>query len=388
MEKSLKDNINSQKIIINSISIALMLIINYIAAIMNINGGIVIIISIIIALQLIANKKININIRIVPIVGIVFLSFLISFFLVYDRSYTFDYLSKFVVFGIFPLYLGTRNFNKIIIYKTILFISFFTIPALHMIDYNSLLSGNKMGLTYALLPIYLISIMFFIENNYRFMAALVFISTSIVLIEISSRGVIVAIIFFLIGYFYITRFKGRNKKIIFLILSIITSTFIISRFWEILLKSQEILRSYNIRFYPLDKTILYQRQDKLLNARDIIWRNAIDGIKDNLLVGHGIGSFEDLFGTYTHNIFLQVLWEGGIFFFIPVVYLAFYVTLRIIKHENKDNSILFLFLLSISYISLLFSSMLWMNQGFWFLTGLVLTQKHIKNKGGNLLDLA
>ena len=52
-----------------------MLIINYIAAIMNINGGIIIIISIIVALQLLANNRISFNPSILILIGLILVLF-------------------------------------------------------------------------------------------------------------------------------------------------------------------------------------------------------------------------------------------------------------------------------------------------------------------------
>lgn len=362
---------------LNSISISLMLIINYIAAVMNINGGIMIIISIIVALQLLANNRISINLSILILIGLVLVCFFISLLIIDNKTYTFDYLSKFIVFGIIPLYLASRKFDKEIVYKTILTISFLTIPLLHLLEYNSYLSENKMGLTYSLLPIFLVAIICIKEKwKIKIMAIAVIISSGKVFIDISSRGVIVAILLFIIGYFYITWFKGMIKQSIFTLLSIFATSVIAIRFWEVLLKIQQLLWAFNVRFYPLDKTISYQMQDKLLNARDVIWENALNGIYDNFFFGQGIGTFEVLYGTYAHNIFLQSFWEGGLFFFVPIIWVMILVLSTIIKNRDEHTSIFLIFLLIISYASLLFSSTMWMNQGLWFLFGLILVKKN------------
>lgn len=362
---------------LNSISISLMLIINYIAAVMNINGGIIIIISIIVALQLLANNRISINLSILILIGLILVCFFISLLIIDNKTYTFDYLSKFIVFGIIPLYLASRKFDKAIVYKTILTISFLTIPLLHLLEYNSYLSENKMGLTYSLLPIFLVAIICVKEKwKIKIMAIAVIISSGKVFIDISSRGVIVAILLFIIGYFYITRFKGTIKQSIFTLLSIFATSVIAIRFWEVLLKIQQLLWAFNVRFYPLDKTISYQMQDKLLNARDVIWENALNGIYDNFFFGQGIGTFEVLYGTYSHNIFLQSFWEGGLFFFVPIIWVMVFVLSTIIKNRDEHTSIFLIFLLIISYASLLFSSTMWMNQGLWFLFGLILVKKN------------
>jgi O-antigen ligase len=229
-----------------------------------------------------------------------------------------------------------------------------------------------MGLSYSILPVFFVAIILTSDKIvYKALSWIVIIACSIILLDIGSRGAIVSLFMFF-SMLYLTK-KIRNALFKYSFLIALTFSFflLIENIWSILSWFQFTLMKYNISIYALDKTILYYGQDKLLNFRDHLWSSAIDGIKDSFILGNGIGSFQVIHGTYVHNIFLQAVWEGGLLLFIPFV-AVFLISLKTIMHSSFTyRNVFLIYLVSLSFFSLMFSSVFWMNQYLWLLIGLV-----------------
>ena len=114
----------------------------------------------------------------------------------------------------------------------------------------------------------------------------------------------------------------------------------------------------------------------LSSGRDDIYAVAISGIKDNLILGSGVGSFDNYSGAYPHNIFLQVLYEGGLLFGIPLIAVIIISICTLNQKVTMDRRLLHIYLISAGLVQLLFSANFWSSILFWYWIGLSL--KRIK----------
>ncbi|MBN2770552.1 MAG: O-antigen ligase family protein [Spirochaetes bacterium] len=363
----------SYSVHLNSISIALLVSMNFIASMLRISGGIFIISLSIIAIQFYSRKGISISLKSILMILYILIIFLFSFLINDNNYYAIDSILKFFIFGIIPIYLSNCDFDEILVLKLILVIGFISLPFLTTRNYHDIASEYKMGLSYAILPIFFSAIILASEKYlYKIISWVVIIACVIILIDIGSRGAVVSLFCFISVFFFSKLIKREFLKYASLLLFTGLFFVLIENIWSVLSWLQFSLMKYDMSIYALDKTILYYGQDKLLNFRDYLWVSAIDGIKDSFLIGNGIGSFQLIHGTYVHNIFLQSIWEGGLLLFIPVVAVFFISLMTILHNSFSEKNIFLIYLLSLSFFSLLFSSMFWMNQNLWLLIGIVL----------------
>ena len=82
-------------------------------------------------------------------------------------------------------------------------------------------------------------------------------------------------------------------------------------------------------------------QDKLLNARDVIWGKCSNGIYDNFFFGQGIWTFGFIRELIYYNIFAIILEEG--LFFCSIIWVMVFVLSTIIKNRDEHTSIFLIF---------------------------------------------
>lgn len=101
--------------------------------------------------------------------------------------------------------------------------------------------------------------------------------------------------------------------------------------------------------------------------RDEAYLKAWKNISLSPVYGHGIFKYFDINGNYPHNIFLEILLQGGwIFLFLFVVFFFLYFRkLSIILKTSEENTFFLIFLLS-PLVSLIFSGSYISTGLFWF----------------------
>lgn len=129
----------------------------------------------------------------------------------------------------------------------------------------------------------------------------------------------------------------------------------------------------------------YMSEDNMSNGRLDIYLMACETAGENLLLGNGIGYFELVSGgSYCHNIFIQAINEGGLLFFIPIIYYSAIIIYNVFFYLIKNEYSLitykwYVFALCCGIEVLLFSSSYWTYPLFWFLLGSFLRQVVYKN---------
>ena len=102
--------------------------------------------------------------------------------------------------------------------------------------------------------------------------------------------------------------------------------------------------------------------------RGMFYEKALNIFSENILFGHGIFRYTIRAGEfYAHNIFLDILVQGGIILMILFLFLllCFFNKLRkILKYDSKSNLILIFVIYS--FTQLLFTGIYLQDTFFWF----------------------
>ena len=104
------------------------------------------------------------------------------------------------------------------------------------------------------------------------------------------------------------------------------------------------------------------------SGRDYIWLDAINTWSLSPLYGYGLFSYLDHFYIRPHNIFLELLLQGGLilfFLFLIVLAQSFFKYKKMLRRD-KGQVFLTPFILYISSL-LMFSGSYWMETFFWFI---------------------
>lgn len=333
-------------------------------------------------INLFQKKAIFKNAVIFPIIYISII-FLISYIFVPNAGNISNYSMRFYAFCIISMIIGMQ---KIDVKKTLSYINIIGIICvilLNMREFDHYNTGEKMGISYAMLPVLLSGvIVLFLTKKYKLIALANIILIMRNYISIAPRGVWVSVALFLILFSFV--FLKKNK---------IIHGFVAQTGYLVLMSSlalwfnenmEEILKNINdffkrklrMEIYAIDKYIRYLNKDDVFNGRDIRWQMASECIKRSPIIGNGIGYFETLSnGSYTHNIFLQAMSEAGLFFLIPIIVIIYRSIKQIFSfHDKLDDierayiSMLFI----IGIVVLCYSSVYWMWPPFWYLVGFVL----------------
>nr|WP_240701406.1 O-antigen ligase family protein [Vibrio kanaloae] len=170
------------------------------------------------------------------------------------------------------------------------------------------------------------------------LASFLVILSLLALSTLLSRGaVILPLLIFMVHVFFLLFFSNLKWINKFLIMFSIVFLVFVSLSYSNLIDMRQLYRIENL-------------MDNLSNEpRVIVYSNAIDLIKDSPLFGYGTGSAGDYFhGTYPHNIFLDVLINGGVILLIAFILIltkylcSVYRFYRFFNRYNDFTSTVFL----------------------------------------------
>lgn len=201
----------------------------------------------------------------------------------------------------------------------------------------------------------------------KYVNFLIFLVIGIIIFVHGSRGSILILLSCIIMYllFNINDYKKRIMLFVFSFLIIFNMNNIIDTCVDTLTSTfGNNLYSINQIVNMLEKSTA----NEMLDTRYYIYQNGIYEIKENTIFGLGIGGFEDKYGYFVHNIFLDVFTTFGMF--LGTAYFIFLVIItqkvyRIAKN-NRDILIFFIFCISIS-LKLLFSKVYIYDSYIWLM---------------------
>ncbi len=314
--------------------------------------------------------------------GILFLVLFCIFFFIesfftqaHNNPYVEKYLFEFIILGVGGLMASQALFSPIKVIKIISVLSIIVLPFLSMMDFtinNATDYGHWMGLSYGCVKyvIALCLILFFIKEKSRLLK--LFFCVSLIgyislFMTMASRGAVLAVLVAII-LFYMINHNYKLSKFLYVSIAIVI---LIGVFWDFIIPLiLESLAANDLHFYAFEKIALREATDSLSNGRIEIIEDAITYFKQSPIIGHGVAIYEYFNNRYVHNIFVQLLIEGGLVLFIVITWFiikAFILAFR--KTLSLEQRYFIAFLIASSIIELLFSSYLWRTQYFWFLVG-------------------
>ena len=310
------------------------------------------------------------------IVVYIFCSYIITNVLYGDQS-TIDF-NLLVVRCLIPILLAASfDINIKTLIDTFIFISAistFFIGNLLIPDSNNMIG---MGISYALMPGILASVIYCLnfssKNYHRLLKIAILISISLnlynfcIILQYGSRGVIVSVVTCVFGFIFIHCEKHSlkiNKKVLIIIALLIL---IVINWREIFFCIFEISDYLNIKLQIIDKSIRLYEAGSISNGRDAILSLAIDGILDKPLIGHGMGMFFENTGyIYPHNFAIQMLYDGGVFFF-GIMMIAICISIsHFFNNINNDDYVKLIFFFSCSIPGGMLSGDLWTSPFLWY----------------------
>lgn len=308
--------------------------------------------------------------------------------------------TAFVYFGVFTLAsFVLPNFCTIDVRLLLKCIMIFSVPALFHLSkifsfvnsYNEVIS---MGISYSFLVPILSTIVYLFTyfKNESFQQKIITIVLTMVnavfalnLILFGSRGPIFAMIctitYFLIVYYDDNKEKfaikrGRASIVVVSIISIAMA------FVPILELISFILDSQGISVNFIDKFLRMNKLGDMSNGRDAITDFTLNAIVQNPIFGHGFDQFERIFvkQPYPHNFILQILFDGGFFFFFILFIPLWKASKQIIKSCTYNEFVLYSTLFFISIPGAMFSGNLWKSGLLWLFFGAVLCRTYVYEK--------
>ncbi|MED4694902.1 O-antigen ligase family protein [Peribacillus frigoritolerans] len=286
------------------------------------------------------------------------------------NDYSFSIQSNIIIFGLISVYLFSKikDYNKVLyyycFYSIVAFLLFFSDPFFNYKVFQDYLGFGY----YIIVPSY---IGFFILRK-KFKLKYFIPLEIFCLIEallFSNRGTTFCILFFLILYELLINRVNYKQFIKYIFIFIIIS-FIISNLSTIANNLYSYILKNGYSSYSLHRMIEFlngQDTDDFLSGRDYLWENAVLMIKQNPLVGSGLGAFESIYGGYTHNFILDLLINFGLIGFLFILFLILKSIFNIFKCQNTSEKILMLSIFSICIPKLLLSSAYYSDFYFWII---------------------
>lgn len=336
-------------------------------------------------------KSIRINIKSMIFILLIIMLFIITFSFKGFATTAKEYFIEFMAYGGIVYLIALLPFSpyKVIRYSMLLGIVFLINPIkiISFTSINTITSYERitMGASYAILPILTATILHFcfFYDKANFLDKIAYICNTILLVVLFTRGtrgavLSILILIFLILYLKISKLAGRNKyfiSMIFLLVALGVILLILTNLKNIILNLYLFLQSIGIEIAALIKTYNFIEEEgivAILNGRDSIYIRSLELFLQSPIWGHGIGIYGDIYGTYPHNLFLQILTEGGIILFIPIATIIIECVKLLLKPWSRNNlyedwRYLLLFLFIIAIPRLMFSSYLWQEQSFWLM---------------------
>lgn len=382
----------------NSLMIALIICANFIALTLDTLGiassGIVPIVfgfSLVVAIgnSIIAKAKLKISRKSISLFVYILIAFALSVAYSGFDGAAFEYLIMFTAYGGLIFFITLMEFDSYKVIKYVMIIGIlFLINPLKIAGYsavdNSAAGQISMGASYAFFPCVVAAILHFfyyrkrtgilITFGYLANAALLFL-----LLKEATRGVLLSLVL-LCFYIFFAKIGGkftRTRKLklfgisVFLVVGCIL---LLVNLESILLETYNFMDTMGFEVSSVIKTYGLVKSEGIagvLNGRGQIYVHAFEMIKSSPIWGSGIGAYYDLYGTYPHNLFLQMFVEGGLLLLIPISVVIFQSLFKLIKavmHKVKsDRNQLLILLFIVAIPRLMLSSYLWREQTFWLL---------------------
>ena len=316
---------------------------------------------------------------------------LVSYFIYGQASEIFSLLKNYIVWGIGISVILMQPFDLEKTLDTAMVLSTSIIIADLIL--NADIHYESMVWTYAIFPCIATMLIHFVYRRHKsWFGKLLYIPGIIMFFKFilnSNRGGLFSLAFLL--YFIIMRkiskgTKYTSKRGITSVIVLLVICILAINYEAIVEALYNLLSANDIKVSAVNKMYRLIMTENVLNNRSELYEFAWKGFLESPIWGNGVGAFSVNHGGWAHNLFLQVLYEGGVLLFS----LVFIPLLIIIYHMvwgdkvKKENYAFLVLLFCTSIPRLLFSTEIWNTQSFWMLLvfGLISinNEKRIKNE--------
>lgn len=211
------------------------------------------------------------------------------------------------------------------------------------------------------------------NSSFYFVVELVFLPVQILACIMSGGrgGAILIILSFIVVLFYSNKWNKRKSRTLFALLAVAVSGLLVISF----LPEQyldPILNGLNRQFSYIGKEGIDMSET---SNRDFAYTEALQAYSESPVYGYGLYKYADRLGFYPHNIFLQVMVQGGtLYLFIFVVSMIAILIKAFRMLKDSSNSLLIIIALY-PVVQLLFSGSYTRDPLFWFLVSYIFIVK-------------
>ncbi len=310
--------------------------------------------------------------------------------LVHSQPLVTEYLLHFICFGIPLLFIPLQHidFEKVI--KDIAIASIFFLPFFLTHDYGFTATGGDSGsdsgelmtASYRALPLILAAFLTSMKENKKIIKwgfIIIGIIYSAFLMVVGSRGAILSVMVFFVLLF-ISRAKSKVGKITIFGITMLLVAVVGTQFDKMIEWLYDKTESAGLSLLAISrlyfKTVHGENMD---SGRGDLIAEALKDFWESPIWGKGIASFQN-FSGYPHNLFVQMLQEGGLILFIPFT-IIFIIGLKDLILGNRKTSYyrVLLFAFCGGIMQLLFSNYFWTSSIYWLFVVLVLYRRNIRS---------
>jgi len=291
-----------------------------------------------------------------------------------NRIYLVELIFPFF-FMCLPVFIYSMSLMNWNIFKEIMRKSSYIIIGFGVLIYILILLGKDIEGSYSMaLSYYMLlpSIIFLDDLLYRFsFLKLFYLSLPLIIIlTVGSRGAILCFLVF--GALRISRFyfKFTYKNVVLYMLSF---SFILSAiifFKKIIEMIYAIFLNVGVKSRTM--SLFLNNKVDYSSGREDIYSILLEKIKNNPIIGTGLGGDRLIIGGYAHNFLLEIITNFGIFIggILATLMFLFLIKSLLISDKRKYNMIIIWF--SMGFVHLMVSSSYLTDIKFWIFAGLMI----------------
>lgn len=300
-------------------------------------------------------------------------------YILFDYIPTKSYFLYFIIYSVFSFLFIQRKINFINLLNYLVIILFFCsyLPISTFI--NSPTIGYLLGISYNFLPGYLATLFFLFFYRQKNLLTILLSSSNFLIYSIffiykGNRGILLLVFLYLCSKYLFKKTSSIISKLWrgqLLLLLVIIFLYI----ENVVLYLGHFFAKIGIPLYALEKAVaLLTSGEHLDNGRGYLIRKLFSLVElKNLISGGGVGFVEHLIGIYSHNLFVQYLFEGGILYLICLLVSLYHVVKQSSLHDEQNE----IFRISLFAVigQLMLSNVYWLNPFYWYIIYLALSKK-------------
>jgi O-antigen ligase len=293
-----------------------------------------------------------------------------------------------VFYAMIPVFVSVQQIEIEKVLRNCMYLSFLTLPYLSALfeyqyeGFRQASMGNSYSLVSVIVPA-LIHFWYYRKNTklsekvaYGYVTFLI-----VCLLLRGNRGAIVSVFACIVILLFNTvkqngyTQRQNPKKLLTILLAFVATVLLVMNMENIVIWITSILNTAGVNvpsFLLKSVTLLSQTNRGIDNGRNELYELAWQYIKQSPIYGYGIGTFAYYTDyPWVHNYLLQAMFEGGLFFAIPVGAVSLIFFLYVIKQNAKErNELAFRILLFCECIPrYLISNDPWRGTAIWLMMG-------------------